>query len=129
LIDVRYDLAYDMYDSKVFMTSNDCINNEILFSQPDSKYKDYREMHMKIDSETHGTNFKSMFKGSILGCKITYHLLHETMDKSVHFYAHKDDKFTVFKIDEKSGILHTNTEGVIAGTYKFRVQAKSGNSS
>lgn len=78
-------------------------------------------MHMMINSETHGNNFKSMFKGSILGCKITYKLLHETQNKEVHFYANKNDKFTVFKIDEKSGILHTNTEGVAEGTYKFRV--------
>ena len=72
-----------MYDSKSFMTNSDCAKNQISYSKPDDKYKDFRQMHMKIDTETHGNNFKSMFKGSIKGCKITYSLLHESKNLPV----------------------------------------------
>lgn len=32
LINVRYDLAYDMYDSKHFMGAEDCVSNQVLYS-------------------------------------------------------------------------------------------------
>ena len=72
-------------------------------------------MKFHINSETQGTLFKHHFKSSIKGCRIYYELLHAVIEKPVYIYADEDEKYPVFKIDEKSGVLHTNTDGTKEG--------------
>lgn len=77
---------------------------------------------MRSDQETLGTDLNHLFTQTMQGCSVEYQLLHDTEDKPVEFYVEKEDKYQVFRLNLKTGVLTTNTENVFLGMYKFRVK-------